>query len=285
MVPGFGFVSEIIPVFSRKVIFATRRWSRPPWSIGAVAMSTWAQHMFTVGMGGHAEFVLRGFDHARRRPTGVKIFNLARHRCTAASYGSGHRYSSAAPSVPVPLRRADRSMLSVAPFDWQLSDSYFCRRTLPLRAVRRIALHDFAALYYCPEGDRPDAERAARALALLAARRRLQPDLRHDALPGTARHAAADLHVPRDRGWDVLNLVTTLGVPLQALAVLIFIVNVVYSLRRGAPAGDNPVGGLDARMGHDLSAARDNFAALPPITSRRPLWDVQHSDDPDGPHE
>src|SRR2546430_6010627 len=73
----------------------------------------------------------------------------------------------------------------------------FRRRTLPLRAVRRIALHDLrGALLLVPEGDRPDAERAARALALLAARRRLQPDLRHDALPRIARHATADLHVP-----------------------------------------------------------------------------------------
>src|SRR5262249_57882574 len=45
---------------------------------------------------------------------------------------------------------------------------------------------------------------------------------------------------PADRGWDILNLVTTLGVPLQALAVLIFVIHVLYSLRHGDRARDNP---------------------------------------------
>ncbi len=45
---------------------------------------------------------------------------------------------------------------------------------------------------------------------------------------------------PADRGWEVWNLVTTLGVPLQIVATVIFVVNVVVSLRRGKPAGDDP---------------------------------------------
>src|SRR5882724_11880085 len=45
MVPGFGFVSEIIPVFSRKVIFGYATLVVATVSIGAVAMSTWAHHM------------------------------------------------------------------------------------------------------------------------------------------------------------------------------------------------------------------------------------------------
>src|SRR5213079_3171048 len=52
MLPGFGFVSEIIPVFSRKVIFGYATLVAATVSIGGVAMSTWAHHMFTVGLGG-----------------------------------------------------------------------------------------------------------------------------------------------------------------------------------------------------------------------------------------
>jgi len=82
-----------------------------------------------------------------------------------------------------------------------------------------------------------------------------------------------------------LNLVTTLGVPLQALAVLIFVVNVGYSLRRGALAGDNPWEAWTLEWATTSPPPAYNFATLPPINSRRPLWDAQHPDDPDGPHE
>ncbi len=49
MLPGFGFVSEIIPVFSRKVIFGYTTLVFATVSIGAVSLSTWAHHMFVVG--------------------------------------------------------------------------------------------------------------------------------------------------------------------------------------------------------------------------------------------
>src|SRR5262245_57541822 len=90
---------------------------------------------------------------------------------------------------------------------------------------------------------------------------------------------------PADRGWDILNLVTTLGVPLQALAVLIFLVNVVYSLRRGAPAGGNPWEAWTLEWATTSPPPAYNFATLPPVNSRRPLSDLQHPDDPDGSDE
>ena len=43
-----------------------------------------------------------------------------------------------------------------------------------------------------------------------------------------------------DRGWEIWNLITTLGVPVQAVAIAIFVVNVIVSLRRGERAGDDP---------------------------------------------
>src|SRR2546425_11911676 len=75
MVPGFGFVSEIIPVFSRKVIFGYATLVAATVSIGAVAMSTWAHHMFTVGMGGTLNSFFAASTMLVAVPTGVKIFN------------------------------------------------------------------------------------------------------------------------------------------------------------------------------------------------------------------
>ena len=75
VLPGFGFVSEIIPVFSRKVIFGYPSLVAATVAIGAVAMSTWAHHMFAVGMGGTLNSFFAGSTMLVGVPTGVKIFN------------------------------------------------------------------------------------------------------------------------------------------------------------------------------------------------------------------
>src|SRR5437588_3027477 len=89
MVPGFGFVSEIIPVFSRKVIFGYATLVAATVSIGAVAMSTWAHHMFTVGMGGTLNSFFAVSTMLVGVPTGVKIFNWL-----ATLYGGKLRFQT-----------------------------------------------------------------------------------------------------------------------------------------------------------------------------------------------
>jgi cytochrome c oxidase subunit 1 len=90
---------------------------------------------------------------------------------------------------------------------------------------------------------------------------------------------------PADRGWEVWNLVTTLGVPLQVLAVLIFVVNVVVSIRSGERAGDDPWDAWTLEWATTSPPPAYNFETLPVTASRRPLWDLKHPEDPDGPHE
>jgi cytochrome c oxidase subunit 1 len=90
---------------------------------------------------------------------------------------------------------------------------------------------------------------------------------------------------PADRGWEIWNLVTTLGVPLQILGVAFFVVNVVVSLRRGAPAGNDPWDAWTLEWATSSPPPPYNFAVVPTVSSRRPLWDLKHPDDPDGLHE
>ncbi len=82
---------------------------------------------------------------------------------------------------------------------------------------------------------------------------------------------------PTHPGWGTLNLIETIGAGIIALGVLTFLWNVVVSLRRRAPAGDDPW------LGHTLEWATSspppplNFERpLPPITSYAPLLDLRH---------
>ena len=88
-----------------------------------------------------------------------------------------------------------------------------------------------------------------------------------------------------DGGWEIWNLITTLGVPLQAIAILIFVVNVIVSLRKGEPAGPDPWDAWTLEWATTSPPPPYNFEVVPVTTSRRPLGDLKHPDDPDGPHE
>jgi cytochrome c oxidase subunit 1 len=105
-------------------------------------------------------------------------------------------------------------------------------------------------------------------------------------------HVAGLLGMPRriytyqaGRGWEICNLVTTLGVPLQIAAVAIFVVNIVRALRAGPLAGPDPWDAWTLEWATTSPPPPYNFEVVPVTTSRRPLWDLKHPDDLDGPHE
>ena len=84
-------------------------------------------------------------------------------------------------------------------------------------------------------------------------------------------------------GFSFLNMLSTIGSYILAVGVLAFVVNVVWSLRRGAPASGNPWDGQTLEWATTSPPPQHNFDALPPIRSERPVWDVRHPH-PNGQH-
>ena len=129
-------------------------------------------------------------------PTGIKIFNWL-----ATMWGGKIHFKTPmlfciGVSVSVPDRRATGIMLSAAPFDWQLGNSYFVVAHFHYVIVGGILFALFGAFYYWfPKMTGKDVQRNAGQAALLAVRHRLPPDVRFHAHPGTARHAATNLHL------------------------------------------------------------------------------------------
>jgi cytochrome c oxidase subunit I len=286
MLPGFGFASEIIPVFSRKVLFGYTTIVIATVSIGAVSLSVWAHHMFVVGMGAPLNTFFAASTMLISVPTGIKIFNWL-----ATMYGG--RLQLKTPMLfccaflfQFLVAGLTGIMLSVAPFNWQLSDSYFVVAHFHFVLVGSLLFTIFAAIYYWfPKvTGRMLSERLGRWhfwLLVLGFN-----------ITFVTMHVQGLMGMPRriytyqaDRGWEIWNLITTLGVPLQILAVLIFVANVLLSLRRGDPAGDDPWDAWTLEWATTSPPPPYNFDTVPVTTSRRPLWDLKHPDDPDGPHE
>ena len=286
MVPGFAMISEIIPVFSRKVIFGYPMVVAASLAIGFLSMTVWAHHMFAVGMGAPLNSAFAASTMLIAIPTGIKIFNWV-----ATMYGGRIRFAT-------PMLFASGFLfqflcagltgiiLSVVPFNWQLTDSYFVVAHFHFVLVGSLIFTIFGAIYYWF----PKA--TGRRLSERLGRWHFWLFVVGFNLTFLPMHWAGMLGMPRriytypaDRGWDLWNLIASLGVPIQAAAILIFVVNVVISLRRGERAGNDPWDAWTLEWTTASPPPPYNFETVPVVASRRPLWDVKHPDDPDGPHE
>src|SRR5437867_1702603 len=125
VLPAFAFASEIIPVFSRKAIFGYPVMVGATLAIGFVSVSVWAHHMFAVGMSPASNTFFAISTMLVGVPTGMKIFNWI-----ATMWGGKIRFAtpmlfSLGFLCQFLIAGLTGIMLAAAPFDWQLTDSYF----------------------------------------------------------------------------------------------------------------------------------------------------------------
>ena len=282
VMPAFGMASEIIPVFSRKAIFGYPAMVAASTCIAFVSLSVWAHHMFTVGMSAASNAFFALSTMLVGIPTGIKIFNWL-----ATLWGGKIRFS-----VPMCfslgflfqflIAGLTGIMLSVAPFNWQLHNSYFVVAHFHYVIVGAILFMVFAGFYYWyPKvTGRLLGERLGQLhFWLFLIGFHVTFDFMH--IPGILGMPRQIYTYEADRGWGSLNLVVTIGAFIQALAILIFVINLVISLFRGKVAGDDPWDAWTLEWATSSPPPPYNFAVEPVVSSARPLWDLKHPEDPD----
>jgi cytochrome c oxidase subunit 1 len=79
-------------------------------------------------------------------------------------------------------------------------------------------------------------------------------------------------------GWDLWNLIETIGAFAMAFSILLFIINVVSSLRNGEAAPADPWDGATLEWAVASPPPAHNFDRTPIVHSRRPLWDTKYPD-------
>jgi cytochrome c oxidase subunit 1/cytochrome c oxidase subunit I+III len=84
-----------------------------------------------------------------------------------------------------------------------------------------------------------------------------------------------------DSGWGLVNLVISTGAFVFAFGILLFLIDMAWSLKRGRPSGDNPWDGPTLEWSVPSPPPAYNFAVIPIVASRHPLWEdrLQESDD------
>jgi len=286
IMPGFAVASEIIPVFSRKPIFGYPVMVAASVSIGFISLGVWAHHMFAVGMSSMANtfFVISTMLVAI--PTGIKIFNWL-----GTMWGGKIRLElpmlfCIAFLFQFLIAGLTGVMLAVAPFDWQLTDSYFVVAHFHYVLIGGLLFTIFAAVYYWY----PKA--LGRMLDVRLGLLHFWFFLIGFHITFAPQHVSGFLGMPRriftyeaGRGWELWNMMSSIGVILQGLGILFFLYNLVYSYYRGKKAGDDPWDAWTLEWATTSPPPDYNFEEEPVVRSRRPLWDLKHPKDPDWKYE
>jgi cytochrome c oxidase subunit 1 len=286
VLPAFAFANEIIPVFSRKAIFGYPAMVAASVGIGFISLSVWAHHMFTVGMTSGANTFFTLSTMAVSVPTGIKIFNwLATmwggkiHFTTSMKFAVGFLFQFL-------IAGLTGIMLAVSPFDWQVHNTYFVIAHFHYVLVGSILFMIFSAFYYWyPKmtGRMLSEKLGTVHFWLFLIGFHVTFDTMHfPGLLGMPRHIYT---YQVDRGWGTLNMIVSSGAIFQAIAILVFVYNMVNSYFRGRMAGPDPWDAWTLEWAVPSPPPHYNFAVTPVVESRRPLWDLKHPDDPDSQYE
>lgn len=80
---------------------------------------------------------------------------------------------------------------------------------------------------------------------------------------------------PQSEGWATLNTLSTIGAFIILVSLLLFLANLIRSLRLGAPGGPDPWDGHTLEWATSSPPPRYNFATVPPVRSYAPLLDLK----------
>ncbi len=276
ILPGWGIISEVIPVFSRKPIFGFGFVAAATVAISGLSLLVWGHHMFTSGMGHPLDLAFGLASLLIAVPTGIKIFNW-----TATTWGGSIRFTTsmlfALAFIPqFTLGGLTGVSFAAFPVDWEVKDSYYLVAHLHYVLVGGTLFTLLSGIYYWyPKiSGRLLSEKLGKlnfwtAFIGFNAAFMLQHVL---GLMGMPRRVYTYVDYP---GWGILNLISSLGAYLLGVSFLIFAYNVVWSWRHGEVAGDNPWNGWTLEWATSSPPPPHNFKWVPRVRSTRPLYDLE----------
>ena len=286
VIPCFAFASEIIPVFSRKPIFGYPVMVAATVAIGFISMSVWAHHMFAVGMTSYGNTFFTVTTMIISVPTGIKIFNWIGTMWGGKIQFKAPMLFCIAFLFQFLIAGLTGIMLSASPFNWQLTGSYFVVAHFHYVIVGAILVTIFGAFYYWfPKmtGRMYNETLAQWHFWLFIIGFHLTFDFMH--VPGILGMPRRIYTYEPGRGWEIWNLIVSIGAAVQGIAILIFVFNLLWSMFRGEPAGNDPWDAWTLEWSTSSPPPDYNFATIPVVQSRRPLWDLKHPEDPDWKYE
>ena len=280
IMPAFGIVSEVIPAFARKPLFGYAAMVFASIAIGFMGFGVWAHHMFTVGLGPVATSAFALSTMFIAVPTGVKIFNWM-----GTLWGGQLRLTTSMLFAIGMVAMFTIGGLSgvthgLVPHNAQQHDTYYVVAHFHYVMFGGSVFGLFAGSYYWyPKvtGRLLKENLGKLHFWLIFIGFNLTFGPMH--IVGLAGMPRRQYTYPDDMGWNLWNMMESIGSLIVAIGVLVFLINIVVSRRGPQDAGHDP---WDARTLEWLTTsppAPFNWTVVPKVSSRDEAWTRKYGHD------
>ena len=272
--PAAGAMSTIIPAMAGTRLVGYRLVVLAMLATGFISFGVWAHHMFTTGMPTISTSFFSAASMAVSLPAGIQVF------AWIATVAAGKmRFTT--PGLFVlgaliifTMGGLTGVMVAMVPFDWQAHDSYFIVAHLHYVLIGGMVFPLFAAIYYWlpMSSSRPLSERLGKWVFWL-----MFSGMHLTFLP---MHLTGLMGMPRrvytylpDRGWEIPNMISTVGAFLFGAAVLLWVVDMIRNFRPFGKDAGNVYGGPGLEW---LPTGLYSVRSIPVVKSLYPLWDQKN---------
>ena len=273
ILPALGIVSEIIPTFSKKPLFGYPVVVLSGIIIGFMGWMVWSHHMFTVGLGPVATSVFVITTMAIAIPTGVKIFNwLATLWKGSIELNTPMLFALGFVAV-FTIGGLSGIMHASAASDAQQQDTYFIVAHIHYVLFGGSIFALMAGIYYWfPKfSGRMFNEKLGKLSfwVMFSGMNLAFFPMHFTGMDGMPRRIYT---YPSGMGWELLNALSTAGAFLLAFGVLLFLLNIVRSWRKGERASADPWDARTLEWSIPSPPPEYNFVEIPIVHDRDDWW-------------
>jgi cytochrome c oxidase subunit I len=276
VLPAFGIISEILPVFSRKPLFGYAAMVFSGAFIAFISYGVWGHHMFATGMGPIADTAFSLSTMVIAVPTGVKIFNwLGTVWGGSIQYRTPMYFALGFVAMFI-IGGLSGVMHAVPPADLQQTDTYFVvgHFHYVLFGGSLFALTAGAYYWWPKMFGRLLDERLGKLhfwLMLIGFNLTFFP-MHILGLNGMPRRVYT---YPEGLGFEALNRLETIGSLVLGFSFVVFILNIIMTWRSPAKAPGDPWNGATLEWSIPSPPQAWNFNEIPVVHSRDPLWELK----------
>jgi cytochrome c oxidase subunit 1/cytochrome c oxidase subunit I+III len=274
ILPAFGIATSIIPTFTRRRMVAFPLVALAEILVALIGFGVWAHHMFAIGLSTVTTIYFAGASLIIVIPSAIQLFSWITTIVTGRPRFKTPLLWIIGFIVLFVMGGLSGVMFAAVPFDQQLTDTYFVVAHFHYVIFGAAVFPLLGGMYYWfPKvTGKMYYERWGQAsfwLTFIGMNVTFFP-MHILGLDGMPRR---DYTYSPGLGWTGLNLIETLGAYALTLGLLMVAGNLIVSLFRGEPAGDDPFGGDTLEWSISSPPPEYNFAVIPTVSSPYPNWD------------